>query len=109
MVAEASAWNVSSSGVRGSVICLRSGHEIIWDGRVVWVNSGVDGSSIGRFSRQGIDVHVAFAEQLETGKVCIDCSADGSAEGWKKFQALLLEHYDVVVPDEAAPKNLRLG
>ena len=91
------------------MICQRSGHEVIWDGRVVWVNSGVDGVSLGRFSAQGIDVHKPFAEQLASGSACLDCSTDGSAEGWKKFQALLLKHYNVVVPDKAAPKHLRGG
>ena len=90
-----------------SKICKNSGHEIIWDGRVVWVNSNVDGMSLGRFSPHGgIDVHKPFAEQRSSGSPCIECSPDGSTEGWKKFQALMLKHYNVVVPNAAAPKHM---
>jgi len=87
-------------------ICEQTGNEIVWDGRTVWVNSGKDGSSIGRFSQFGVDVHVTATEQVETGKQCLGCSKDGSAKGWETFCALMAKHYNVTVPAESVPKHV---
>lgn len=88
------------------MVCPNTGHEIIWDGRVVWVNSCVDGMSLGRFSSHGgIDVHKPFAEQKASGSACLDCSPDGSEKGWKRFCTSMLEHHNVAVPERAKPKE----
>ncbi len=83
-----------------------NGHQITWDGRTVWVNSGKDGSSIGRFSHVGADIHHPVKEQIRTGKQCLACFDDGSTAGWEKFRALMREHYGVQVPDRAIPDDL---
>lgn len=88
-----------------------NGHEVTWDGRTVWVNSGVDGISLARFSVTGIDVHKTSAEQLLTGKSCLACShRNGGAmtQGdWQTFQALMIEHHQTTVPDETRPDYLK--
>lgn len=90
-----------------TVICKESQHEICWDGRTVWVNSGYTSSSLARFSRVHAEVHMDVDKQHETGKSCLDCFNDTSLEGWKRFQASVHKHYGAVVPDEARPEYLR--
>ena len=87
---------------------IGNGHEVIWDGRNVWVNSGVDGSSIGRFGMGGVDVHRSVSEQIETGTECLDCIRANGLDGFRYFQASVLKHYGVSVPDEALPNRLAL-
>lgn len=87
------------------------GHEVAWDGRTVWVNSGHDGSSIGRFSRVRIDVHRPAAEQCFSGDPCLACShRDGepmTPDDWQTFRALVHEHYAIRVPEDAMPDYLK--
>jgi hypothetical protein len=89
------------------IICDKSGHEIDWDGRVVWVNDSKTGSSIGRFSKTHAEVHLDLEQQVQKGTSCLDCFDDTTINGWKRFQASMLEHYGAVVPDEARPNYLR--
>jgi hypothetical protein len=85
-----------------------NGHEILWDGKTVWANSGFDGASIGRFCIRGVDVHKTSQEQVDTGKQCLDCSSDGSALGWSQFLTGMLRHHGVAIPDEEMPEYLRV-
>jgi hypothetical protein len=91
--------------------CVVDGHEVAWDGRTVWVNSGTDGTSIGRFSHAGIDVHKPASEQSLSGNPCLACSHRGgesmTAEDWQTFRALVLEHYSIDVPEDAMPDYLK--
>ena len=83
----------------------KTGHEIAWDGRTVWVNSCKDGSAIGRFSaRGGVDVHQTLQNQVDTGTECLDCCPLGGEEGWHRFCASMLKYHDVVIPEEARPR-----
>jgi hypothetical protein len=75
-------------------------HELLYDGRTVWIN-GSDGSLLGRFSRNGIDVH-GDSHCLEGG--CEPGPCDTSH--WERFKAKMLQHYGVEVPESAKPKNL---
>jgi hypothetical protein len=88
-----------------------NGHEVTWDGRTVWVNSGVDGKSLARFSKVGIDVHKPSAEQVFAGNPCIACfHRDGDAmtqEDWQTFQRLMVEHHQTAVPNKAQPDYLK--
>jgi hypothetical protein len=70
------------------------------DGRTVWIN-GPNGL-IGRFSRNGIDVH----NEDNTG--CLACSAGpcGLLE-WELFKSAMLEHRGIAVPDEWMPDYLK--
>lgn len=91
--------------------CEVDGHEVAWDGRTVWVNSGVDGSSIARFSHVGIDVHKPAAEQCLSGDPCLACSHRNgepmTGPDWEKFRALVYQHYAVRVPQGAIPDYLK--
>lgn len=72
--------------------------EIRSDGRVVWVNGS---ALLGRFSRQGIDVHIDGV-----------CAGDGCVPGpctkkhWRIFQEQMLKVHKVKVSDKHRPKNL---
>ena len=62
-----------------------SEHEIISDGKTVWVN-GADGMCLGRFSDAGVDVHRTSAEQAAGLLQCLDCChALPFAEGWGRY------------------------
>jgi len=88
-----------------------NGHEVLWDGRTVWVNSGVDGMSLARFSAVGIDVHKTAEEQSMSSSPCLACShragAPMSLEDWQRFQDLMREHHEVAVPDDVMPDYLK--
>ena len=66
----------------------------------VWVNSTIDGSCIGRFSKKfGMDVHKTGTEQIEGKGECIHCThTPGTKEDWNTFCRLMAHHYDVAVP-----------
>lgn len=83
------------------------GHELSWDGKTVWVNSGVDGSNIGRFGRGGVDVHHSATVQIETGKQCLSCSSRSDHAGWESFKEAMQTHYQVTIPEEAMPNFLK--
>lgn len=83
-------------------------HEIISDGKTVWVNDS-SGCCIGRFSRNGIDVHHTGKVQMDTGYECIDCKPGRTTiEDWKAFQKGMKEHHGVTVPDRKKPKFLTM-
>jgi len=83
-----------------------NGHQVLWDSQRVWVNAD-DGSSVGRFSHYGVDVHRTVTEQLEGKGQCLDCYRDGGMAGWKRFCELMLEHFGVTIPEEAMPTYLK--
>lgn len=89
------------------------GHEVAWDGRTVWVNSGQTGMSLARFGRAGIDVHMDAEDQMRTGRQCLACShpAKGFAqlEDWHKFRELVKTHHGVTVPENMIPAYLEGG
>jgi hypothetical protein len=93
-------------GMKPMVSAMLNGHEVLWDGRTVWVNSGVDGSSIGRFSSGGVDVHFPASVQTETGKQCLACTSSCDRAAWDFFKTKMLEHYGVTIPDAAMPHAL---
>ena len=83
------------------------GHEVAWDGRTVWVNSGKTGTSLARFGPTGIDIHHDLQEQLRTGQQCLRCShVAGKLPGvheWREFCSQVLHHHGVQVPEAARP------
>jgi hypothetical protein len=85
-------------------------HEVTWDGRTVWVNSGIDGGSLARFSRAGVDVHTSTSEQLLSGRQCLACThrrgEDMTLAAWAQFKALVRHFYAVTIPDAAMPDYL---
>jgi hypothetical protein len=82
-----------------------SAHEIHSDGTTVWVN-GV-GGLLGRFGKNGIDIHRPLDEQQEKGQ-CLFCTHEPvTAEDWKLFRAKMLEHFNIKVSDLYKPRRFR--
>lgn len=82
-------------------------HEIISDGRTVWVNDHT-GFCTGRFSKFGIDVHKSLAAQIEGQSQCLACThTRPTMADWVRFQKLMREHYGIVVEAKHRPDFLR--
>lgn len=82
--------------------------QIDTDGTTVWINSTIDGSCIARFGRMGIDIHMSFSAQRETGVECLQCThGETTAQDWETFKAGMLTHYKIVVTDKHKPKRFR--
>jgi hypothetical protein len=82
------------------------GTEIWSDGRTVWVN-GTDGCCLGRFSKNGIDIHKDAAGQMASGDQCLDCKIGPTTnDDWLSFQAGMKRHYGISVDDKHMPKFL---
>ena len=82
-------------------------YEIIADGKTVWVNSAT-GMCIGRFTARAVDVHHDEKEQMQ-GEHCLDCfayPANERPQAWEKFKESMKRHYQIIIPDSAAPVNL---
>ena len=78
-------------------------HEIISDGKTVWINDAT-GCCIGRLSRFGIDIHKTGEEQMLTGTQCLDCAHDvPKDEMWCYFTASMLRNHGVLVPENHRP------
>lgn len=75
-------------------------YEIWTDRRTVWINdpSGL----IGRFSKNGIDVHVSGACQ---GDSCVPGPCD--RKSWDLFKLKMLQLHSVEVMDEHMPDYLK--
>lgn len=69
-------------------------------GDTVWVNSGDDGSCIGRFSKRfGIDVHRTGTEQMAGKGECIHCThAPAGQADWEVFCDMMLRHHATFIP-----------
>ncbi|MFZ3481705.1 hypothetical protein [Sphingomonas sp. 3-13AW] len=76
------------------------------DGRTVWVHDAEDGSCIGRFGWQGIDIHRPLSEQSEKGQ-CLFCThgPTGLAE-WQDFVSAMDTIYGVTVSEHHRPKHI---
>lgn len=84
---------------------IQDGYEILSDGRTVWVNDSF--INVGRFSRNGIDIHHRAEEQILSGKQCLDCKAGPCTDAdWDHFQKGMMFHFGVLIGDEHKPKNL---
>lgn len=85
-----------------------NGHQVMTDGRTTWVNAP-DGSTVGRFSKWGVDVHRPITEQLKGLPECLDCShhkpgeTGWASEGWVRFVTGVRDNFGVEVPDSFAP------
>lgn len=64
----------------------------------VWV-FGLDGSTVGRFSKVfGMDVHTTVTAQLAGAKECLKCTHEPPSQAdWEEFCELMQEHYGVTV------------
>lgn len=78
--------------------------ELLSDGKTVWLNAD-DGTSVGRFSKWGVDVHHDAEAQLRLGTQCLACVHDlPPAEGWEVFVDKISKHYGVTISEAARPE-----
>jgi hypothetical protein len=81
-------------------------HEIMSDGRTVWVNDAF--CNVGRFSRTGVDIHKTADEQMKTGTQCLDCKAGSTTRAdWEHFKSTMLRIYGADIEDKYMPEFLR--
>jgi hypothetical protein len=83
-----------------------NGHQVLSDGRTVWIN-GPDGCSVGRFSAHGgIDIHRPAEEQRTLG-ACLFCKPGPSGpDDYTQFLRLLGDLFGVEVDERHRPKTL---
>lgn len=83
------------------------------DGATVWVHA-LDGSTVGRFSKQfGLDVHTTASQQMSGAAQCLHCTHVKPLQAdWIKFCELMLLHHAIKVdqaiiqiPDEPCTSN----
>ncbi len=72
----------------------------------VWVNTT---GAIGRFNKNGFEVHKKPEEQMETGEECIECY-HGKTEviHWRRWVQEMKKHHDVDIDDDHMPLFLRM-
>ena len=67
----------------------------------LWIHAS-DGSTVGRFSRFGIDMHNTVTEQMQGSAQCRLCThKQPTRSDWKLFIEKALEFWGVVVPPGA--------
>lgn len=82
-------------------------YEVLSDGKTVWINAA-DGSSIGRFSRFGIDVHKTLENQMKGEGQCLDCThSKPSIQDWERFRTAMKSHHAVEVEECHMPDFLK--
>lgn len=79
-------------------------HQILSDGRTVWVNRE---SLLGRFGKFGIDIHRPLTEQMTEGE-CLFCTHKATTkEDWDLFVSKMRELFDIKIPRRYMPKRFR--
>ena len=74
----------------------------------VWVHSS-DGSTVGRFGRQGVDLHNTVTAMLQGAPECRLCTHGKPTKAdWELFREKVLEWWGIRVPEDAFdPKLLK--
>ncbi|WP_230390894.1 hypothetical protein [Reinekea sp. G2M2-21] len=72
----------------------------------IWVHSCADGSTVGRFGKNGVDIHNTITEQLAGAPECRHCTHGRvTAADWQMFREKALEYWRVDIPiDTFDPK-----
>lgn len=65
------------------------------DGVTVWVNGA--GGLLGRFGRNGVDIHRPLSEQEERGECLLCTHARTTLADWEMFVQQMLKHYGISV------------
>lgn len=78
-------------------------HQIDSDGVTVWVNGAF--GLLGRFGRNGIDVHRPVEDQMVRGE-CLHCTHEPTtAADWDIFVSKMKELFGITVPEAYKPKR----
>jgi hypothetical protein len=81
-------------------------YDVMSDGVTVWVNGA--GGLLGRFGRNGIDVHQPLSVQQQTGSECLFCTnKPTTASDWDLFVSKMDELHGVQVPDKCIPTRFK--
>lgn len=70
------------------------------DGKTIWVHA-FDGSTVGRFSMRGMDVHTTVQEQMQGASQCLHCThTRPELSDWLMFCEYMRTIYNIHVdPD----------
>lgn len=72
----------------------------------VWIHAS-DGSTVGRFSRTGIDLHHSITEQLQGKQECRYCTHRFATKSdWETFKKKAKEFWNVDIPERAFDTSL---
>lgn len=72
----------------------------------VWIHAS-DGSTVGRFGRQGVDLHNTVSEQMAGASECRLCThGQVTVVEWEMFREKALEWWGVEVPRDAFDPSL---
>lgn len=85
----------------------QNGHELMTDGKTVWVNAP-DGMCVSRFTPRGVDVHGTTEQQL-SGIQCEDCfqrNPETPDADWKRFVDSTKQIHGVAVPEQFRPLTI---
>ena len=70
--------------------------QISSDGRTIWVHAYSDGSTVGRFGPNGIDIHNSVTDMMNGKGQCLKCThgKTGPAE-WEIFRNHAKDHWNL--------------
>lgn len=74
------------------------GFEASPDAKTIWIHCS-DGSTVGRFSRFGIDLHNPVSEQIKGAPECRFCThSQPSISDWDMFRSKAFEYWNITIP-----------
>lgn len=77
------------------------------DGITVWVH--IDGETVARFGRLGIDIHRPISDQLLGASPCLACThSRTTTKDWESFLELIKKYYSVELKEEHTPDRFRI-
>lgn len=75
----------------------------------LWLHCS-DGSTVGRFSAFGVDLHNSITEQMAGASECRLCThSKPSPADWEMFRSKCKEWWDVDVPEDAISPDILTG
>lgn len=86
-------------------------YEVEWalNKNTVWIHAS-DGSTVGRFSKMGIDLHNTVSEQMNGAPECRLCThSQATIADWNLFREKAKEWWNVNIPDDAFDKSLLIS
>ena len=69
----------------------------------VWVHSGKDGSTLGRFDvRSGMDIHNSVTDQIAGKSQCLKCTHEKpDLDTWNEFRRFSVENWGIFIAQES--------
>ena len=83
-----------------------NGHQLLFDGRTIWINGPETGFSLARFSHTGQDIHNNIEKQMK-GKACYACKPGPmNLQDLEMFKAVMKDIFEVIIPERWVPSGL---